>query len=36
MFSQSSTEGREYLFQVNFATDNTCGWRDLWQFTTKK
>ena len=29
------SEGHEDLFQGNFANNNTYGWRELWQFTTK-
>jgi len=35
MVWQCSAEGREGLFQGNFAIDNTHGWGDLWQLTTK-
>jgi len=36
MVWQCSTEGHEDLFQGDFANNNnTYGWRDLWQFTTK-
>jgi len=35
MVWQCSTEGHEDLFQGNFADNNTHGWRDLWQLTTK-
>jgi len=35
MVWQCFIEGHKNLFQGNFANDNTYGWRDLWQFTTK-
>jgi len=35
MVWQCFIEGHEDLFQGNFANNNTYGWRDLLQFTTK-
>jgi len=35
MVWQCFTDGHEDLFQGNFGNNNTYGWRDLRQFTTK-